>query len=112
MNRDEIVRACDRLSNKTVTLRKRVSKNKHMRKWVVEFLSKSDNKIVRVNSIRMNKCINLLYLCTGIWVRCDVAITGIGVRCDVAILKLTARALSIHREVFESISVFLTTKKH
>ena len=58
---------------------------------MVEFLSKSDNKIARVNSIRMNKCINLLYLCTGIGVRCDVAITGIGVRCDVAITGIGVR---------------------
>ena len=34
---DEIVRACDRHSNETVTLRKHVTKYKKMRKLMVEF---------------------------------------------------------------------------
>ena len=61
---DEIVRAFDRHSNETVTLRKHVTKYKHIRKWMFEFLSKSesrDSKIARVNSIRFTKSINLLY---------------------------------------------------
>ena len=40
-----------------------VTKYKNMRKWMVEFLTKSesrDDKIVRVNSIRISKYINLL----------------------------------------------------
>ena len=60
---DEIVRACDRQSNETVTHRKHVIENRHMRKWMVEFLSKSDsrgNKIATVYSIRITKFINLL----------------------------------------------------
>ena len=53
---DEIVRACDRHWDETVTLTKHVTKYKYMRKWMVEFLSKSHNcgiKFARVNSIRM-----------------------------------------------------------
>ena len=60
---DEIVRACDRHWDETVTLTKHVTKYKYMRKWMVEFLSKSQSrviKIIRVNSIRMTKSINLL----------------------------------------------------
>ena len=55
MKGDEIVRACDRHCSKTVTLRKHVTKDEHRRKWMFEFLSKSesrDNKIARANSIR------------------------------------------------------------
>ena len=47
---DEIVGACDRQSNETVILGKHVTKYTHMRKWIVEFLSKSEscgNKIAR-----------------------------------------------------------------
>ena len=40
---DEIVRACDRHSNETVTHRKHVNKYIHMRKSMVEFLSKSES---------------------------------------------------------------------
>ena len=53
---DEIVRACDRHWDETATLTKQVTKYKYMRKWTVEFLSKSQSlviKIVRVNSISM-----------------------------------------------------------
>ena len=60
---DEIVRACDRHWDETVTLTKHVTKYKYMRKWMVEFVSKSQSrviKIARVNSIRMTKSINLL----------------------------------------------------
>ena len=63
VNGDEIVRSFDRYCNETVTLRKHVTKYKHMRKWIVEFLSKSEsrcNEITRVNSIRITKSINLL----------------------------------------------------
>ena len=59
---DEIVRACERHWDETVTLTKHVTKYKYMRKWMVEFLSKSRScviKIARVNSIRMTKSINL-----------------------------------------------------
>ena len=54
MKGDKIVRHFDRNSNKTVTLRKHVTKYKNMRKWMVEFLRKFENrgiKIARVNSI-------------------------------------------------------------
>ena len=59
----EIFRACDRHRNETLTLTKHVTKYKYMRKWMVEFLSKSQSRIIkiaRVNSIRMIKSINLL----------------------------------------------------
>ena len=42
-----------------------------------EFLSKSesrDNKIARVNSIRITKSINLLLFRTGVGIHCDVDI--------------------------------------
>ena len=58
---DEIVRACDRLNSKTVTSRKHVTKYINMRKWMVEFLRKSDSrddKIARVNPISITKSIN------------------------------------------------------
>ena len=63
MNRNEIVRHCDRHINETVTLMEHVTKYKHMRKLMVEFLRKFENrriKIARVNLIRINKVINLL----------------------------------------------------
>ena len=84
MKGDEIVRHCDRHSDKTLTLRKHVTKYKYMRKWMLEFLRKFENrgiKIDRVNSIRITKSINLLYFCTVL-----------GFRCDVDIFKLTGRA--------------------
>ena len=59
---DEIVRACDKHWDETVTVTKHVTKYKYMRKSMVEFLSKSLSrviKIARVNSIRMTKSINL-----------------------------------------------------
>ena len=59
---DEIIRPCDRHSNETVTLRKNVTKYKNMRKWIVQFLGKYENrgiKIIRVNSILITKSINL-----------------------------------------------------
>ena len=49
--------------NETVTLGEHATKYKHMRKWMVEFLSKSSScgiKIARVNSFRITKSINLL----------------------------------------------------
>ena len=61
--RNEIVRPCDRQSNETVTLSKHITKYKHMRKWMVEYLRKFDNrgiKIARVNSIRIRKSNNLV----------------------------------------------------
>ena len=60
---DEIVRACDRHWDETVTLTKHVTKCKYMWKWMVEFLSKSQSRVIniaRANSIRMTKSINLL----------------------------------------------------
>ena len=52
-NENEIVRACDRHSNETVTLRKHVTKYKNKQKLMVEFLRKSESrgdKISGVNS--------------------------------------------------------------
>ena len=60
---DEIVRPCDWHCNETVTLRKHQTKDKNMRKWMVEFLRKAESsrdKITRINSIRITKFINLL----------------------------------------------------
>ena len=66
---DEIVRACEQHRNEAVTLDKHVTKYKDMekykclRKWMVEFISKSHCRginIARVNSIRMTKSINLV----------------------------------------------------
>ena len=59
---DEIVRACDRHWDETVTLTKQVTKYKYMRKWMAEFLSKSQSRVIKiawVNLIRMPKSINL-----------------------------------------------------
>ena len=44
MEGDEIIRACDCHSNETVTVRKHVTKYKNMRKWMVEFFRKSENR--------------------------------------------------------------------
>ena len=89
MKADEIVRPFDLHSNETVSVRKHVSKYKHMRKLML-FLGKFENrfiKIARVNSIRITKSINLLKFCMEL-----------GVRCDVDIFKITARAQSINSE--------------
>ena len=55
---DEMFRACDRHWDETATLTKHVTKYKYIIKWMVEFLSKSQSrviKIARVKSIRMTK---------------------------------------------------------
>ena len=62
MNGDEIVRHCDRRSNETVTLRKHVTKFKNVRKWMVEFLRKFENrdiKIAQIDTILITKSITL-----------------------------------------------------
>ena len=90
MKTDEIVLPFDRHSNETASVRKHVSKYKHMRKFMLLFLGKFENrciKIARVNSIRIKKSINLLKFCMVL-----------GVRCDVDIFKLTAREQSINSE--------------
>ena len=61
MKGDEIVRPFHRHSNEIATVRKLVTKYKHMQKLMV-FLGKFEfrgNKIARVNSIRITKSINL-----------------------------------------------------
>ena len=48
------------VATKTVTLKKHVTKYKNMRKWMVEFLRKFENrgiKTAQVNSIRIIKSI-------------------------------------------------------
>ena len=63
MKADENVKTCHQHSNETVTLIKHVTEYKNMRKWIVEFLRKSesrDDKIARVNLIRITKSINLV----------------------------------------------------
>ena len=44
MKGDEIVLACNRYNNETATLRKHVTKYKNLRKWIVEFLKKSESR--------------------------------------------------------------------
>ena len=54
----EIVRACDRHCNETVTLEKNVTKYKNGLKFIVEFIIKSVNrgiKTARINSICITK---------------------------------------------------------
>ena len=101
---NEIFRLCDRHNNETVTLGKHVTKYKHMRKWLVEFLRNFENpgiKIARINSIRITTSINLLKFCTVLRVRCDVDI-----------FKLTARAQSINTdEVYASTKLLHTAHK-
>ena len=83
---DEIVRACDRHSNTAATLWKHVTKYKHMRKWMIEFLRKSESrgdKITPVNSIYIE---NLTIYFNFVLVL---------VCCDVDIVKLTVCAPSI-----------------
>ena len=46
--RDKIVRACDRHWNETATLTKHVTTYKYMRKWTVEFLSKSESRVIKI----------------------------------------------------------------
>ena len=69
MKGDEIVRPFDRHSSETATVRKHVTKYKHMRKFMLVFLGKFENrgiKIVRVNSIRITKSINSFEFCV-VW---------------------------------------------
>ena len=100
MKGDEIVRACERYSNETVIVKIHVTKYKNMRKFMVEFLGKSEsrgNKTGRVNSICITKSINLLWFCMH----------GVGLRnCDADIFKLTARAQSTYREVYDLYHLF------
>ena len=44
MKGDEIIGACDRHSNETVTISKHVAKYKNMTKWVFEFIRKFENR--------------------------------------------------------------------
>ena len=63
MKEDEIVRPFDRHSNETATVRIHVTKYKHIRKRMLVFLGKFENrgiKIARVNSTHITKNINLL----------------------------------------------------
>ena len=47
-NGDEIVLPCDRCSKETATLRKHVTKYKNLRKWMVEFLRKFENRGINI----------------------------------------------------------------
>ena len=75
---NEIVRPCYRHSIETVTLNKHVTKYKNMRKLMVEFLRKVENrciKIAQVNSILSTKFINLqlfTLIQSVLGVRCDM----------------------------------------
>ena len=61
--------ACDWHNNETLTPRKHVTKYKNMRKKMVEFIRNSQsrgNEIAQVNSICVNKFINLISFCAVI----------------------------------------------
>ena len=97
MNGDEIVQPWDRHSNETVILRKNVSKHKNMRKWMVEFLSKFENrgsKIDRVNSILITNFITLQLFTLNLY--------GVALSCDVGIVKITASAQPLFREDYDN----------
>ena len=90
MKGDEIVPPFDRHSNETASVRKHVTKYKHMQKFMLLFLGKLENRCIknaRVYSICITKSINLLKICMVL-----------GVRCEVDIFKITARAQSINSE--------------
>ena len=53
MKGDEIVRDFDRHSNETVTLEKNVTKYKYWRQWMVEFLSKSENRGINIARVKI-----------------------------------------------------------
>ena len=80
--------ACNLQSNKTATLRKDVSKYKNMRKWIIEFLRKVENRSIksaRVSSIFVTKYVNLqvftlIFYCLG--ARCDKAFYSPGLGVD------------------------------
>ena len=71
MKGDEIVQPCDRHSNETVTFRKHVTKHKHPRKRMLEFLIKFVNRGIKIarNSIRITNSICLLQFCTVLLAR-------------------------------------------
>ena len=48
MKEDEIVRPFDRHSNETATVRKHVTKYKHMRKLMLVFLGKFENRGIKL----------------------------------------------------------------
>ena len=52
---DEIVRSCDQHSIKTATLKKHVTKYKNMRKWMVEFLRKFENRGIKIARVKKVK---------------------------------------------------------
>ena len=63
ISEDEINRPFNRHSNETATVRIHVTKDKHIRKRMLVFLGKFENrgiKIARVNSTHITKYINLL----------------------------------------------------
>ena len=77
MNGDEVfVLPCDRHSIETVTLGKHVTKYKNIRKWMVDFLRKFENRAIKIgrdNSILVTK----IYQFTVIYfnfVRCWVSV--------------------------------------
>ena len=62
----EIFRDCDRHGVETVTLSKYVTEYEQMGKWMVEFLSKFQNSVIkigRVNSIRVVNALIFVYIC-------------------------------------------------
>ena len=84
----------DRHSNETATHMKHVTKYKNMRKLMLEFFKKIEDrgiKIARVHSILISKSINLK-LFTLKFVRCWGSVNY----CDFDIFKLIASAQLIH----------------
>ena len=63
MKGDEIVRACDLHWDETVTLTKHVTKYKYMRKWMVELLSKSQSRVIKIARVNSTLSIYFNFLC-------------------------------------------------
>ena len=54
MKGDEIVLPFDRHSNETATVRIHVTKYKHIRKWMLVFLGKFENRGVKIARVKLN----------------------------------------------------------
>ena len=86
-------KACNRHSNETVTFRKHVSNYINMRKWMIEFFKKIENrgiKIARVNYILITNSLNLQLL--------TFILYGVGVRCD-RLRRFSVHSLFIEKSV-------------
>ena len=64
-----------------------------MRKWMVEFLRKFKNRGIKISWVSHNSHHQIYQLTLNLY--------SVGVGCDTDIFKLTARALSIIREIYD-----------